>query len=104
LPIPEPKSQILPRGLLDALAYPIYWMPGDNRSSEYPFRDALFAVAIALVLFGIGKSLIRRTTIFTRRDVQLLIFFAVSYVSCVEIEGAKLSTAIEVCPLVMREQ
>jgi len=71
--------QFMPRGILDALAYPFYWLVGDNRSSEYPFRDARFAVAMVLILFGIGRSLITRATIFTRRDIQLLAFFAVSY-------------------------
>ena len=71
--------QFMPRGYLDALAYPFYWMLGDNRSSEYPFRDARFAVAMVLILFGIGRSLVIRAAIFTQRDIQFLLFFAVSY-------------------------
>jgi hypothetical protein len=71
--------QFLPRGMLDALAYPFYWLVGDNRSSEYPFRDARFAVATVLIVLGIGRSLITRVDIFTRRDTQFLLFFAVSY-------------------------
>jgi hypothetical protein len=71
--------QFLPRGLLDALAYPFYWLVGDNRSSEYPFRDARFAVATVLIVLGIGRGLVTRTDIFTRRDTQFLLFFAVSY-------------------------
>ena len=71
--------QFMPRGLLDALAYPFYWLVGDNRSSEYPFRDARFAVATLLILFGIGRSLVTRVTIFTQRDIQFLLFFVVSY-------------------------
>ena len=71
--------QFLPRGLLDALAYPFYWLVGDNRSSEYPFRDARFAVATVLIVLGIGRGLITRSDIFTRRDTQFLLFFAVSY-------------------------
>ena len=71
--------QFLPRGMLDALAYPFYWLVGDNRSSEYPFRDARFAVATVLIVLGIGRGLITRTEIFTRRDVQFLAFFVVSY-------------------------
>ncbi len=71
--------QFMPRGYLDALAYPFYWLLGDNRSSEYPFRDARFAVAMVLILFGIGRSLIIRAAIFTQRDIQFLLFFAVSY-------------------------
>src|SRR6185295_15458455 len=71
--------QFLPRGMLDALAYPFYWLVGDNRSSEYPFRDARFAVAMVLIVLGIGRGLITRTDIFTRRDTQFLLFFVVSY-------------------------
>jgi hypothetical protein len=71
--------QFLPHGWLDALAYPFYWLVGDNRSSEYPFRDARFAVAVVLILFGVGRSLATRTAIFTRRDIQFLVFFVVSY-------------------------
>jgi hypothetical protein len=71
--------QFLPKGLLDALAYPFYWLVGDNRSSEYPFRDARFAVATVLIVLGIGRGLVTRTDIFTRRDTQFLLFFAVSY-------------------------
>jgi len=73
--------QFLPHGLLDALAYPFYWLVGDNRSSEYPFRDARFAVATVLIVLGIGRGLVTRTDIFTRRDTQFLLFFAVSYAS-----------------------
>lgn len=71
--------QFLPRGILDALAYPFYWLAGDNRSSEYPFRDARFAVATVLIVLGIGRGLVTRTDIFTRRDTQFLLFFGVSY-------------------------
>lgn len=71
--------QFLPHGLLDALAYPFYWLVGDNRSSEYPFRDARFAVATVLIVLGIGRGLVTRTDIFTRRDTQFLLFFGVSY-------------------------
>jgi hypothetical protein len=71
--------QFLPKGYLDALAYPFYWLVGDNRSSEYPFRDARFAVATVLLVFAVGRSLIARVKIFTQRDVQFLLFFIVSY-------------------------
>lgn len=73
--------QFLPRGILDALAYPFYWLVGDNRSSEYPFRDARFAVATILIVLGIGRGLVTRIDIFTRRDTQFLLFFGVSYVA-----------------------
>ncbi len=71
--------QFLPHGLLDALAYPFYWLVGDNRSSEYPFRDARFAAATVLIVLGIGRGLVTRTDIFTRRDTQFLLFFGISY-------------------------
>ncbi|MEH2558245.1 hypothetical protein V1286_005774 [Bradyrhizobium algeriense] len=71
--------QFLPRSMLDALAYPFYWLVGDNRSSEYPFRDARFAIATVLIVLGIGRGLVTRTDIFTRRDTQFLLFFTVSY-------------------------
>lgn len=72
-------TQFMPRGIWDALAYPFYWMLGDNRSSEYPFRDARFAVAMVLLLVGIVARLARRAAVFTRRDVQFFVIFAVSY-------------------------
>jgi hypothetical protein len=65
--------------MLDALAYPFYWLVGDNRSSEYPFRDARFAVAMLLLILGVARSLVTRVTIFTQRDIQFLVFFIVSY-------------------------
>lgn len=71
--------QFMPRGILDALAYPFYWAVGDNRSSEYPFRDARFAAAFVLLLAGTGACLARRVAVFARRDVQFFAFFAVSY-------------------------
>jgi len=71
--------QFMPRGFLDALAYPFYWLVGDNRSSEYPFRDARFAVATLLLLLGTGRSLLARVKIFTQRDIQFLLFCIVSY-------------------------
>jgi hypothetical protein len=72
-------TQFLPRGIWDALAYPFYWLLGDNRSSEYPFRDARFAAAMVLALVGIAARLARHGAIFTRRDVQFFVLFAVSY-------------------------
>jgi hypothetical protein len=71
--------QFLPKGFWDALAYPFYWLAGDNRSSEYPFRDARFAVAMVLIPVGIGARLAKRTAIFTHRDLQFFAIFAVSY-------------------------
>jgi Glycosyltransferase family 87 len=71
--------QFMPRDILDALAYPFYWLLGDNRSSEYPFRDARFAMAFVLGLAAIGARLAQRVAILARRDVQFVAFFAVAY-------------------------
>jgi hypothetical protein len=71
--------QFLPKGFWDALAYPFYWLAGDNRSSEYPFRDARFAVAMVLMLAGISVRLAKNAAIFTRRDLQFFVIFAVSH-------------------------
>ena len=73
--------QFLPRSILDALAYPFYWLLGDNRTAEHPFRDARFAVATILLLFGVFARLVIRASMFTRRDCQFFIFFIVSYVA-----------------------
>ncbi len=78
-PINILDMQFLPRNIWDALAYPFYWLLGDNRSSEYPFRDARFAVATALYLACIGKGLAKRAVMFTREDVQLFVLLGVSY-------------------------
>jgi hypothetical protein len=72
-------TQFIPHGWLDGLAYPFYWLAGDHRSSESAFRDARFAVASILLAAAIAASLIRRAALFTRRDVQFIIFFLVSY-------------------------
>jgi Glycosyltransferase family 87 len=71
--------QFMPRGIWDALAYPFYWMLGDNRSSEFPFRDARFAAAMVLMLVGVGARFARRAAVFSRRDVQFFVIVAVSY-------------------------
>lgn len=71
--------QFIPKGFLDALAYPFYWLAGDNRSSEYPFRDARFAVVFVLAVAAVGVRIARGAAMFNRRDVQFFIFGAVSY-------------------------
>jgi hypothetical protein len=79
--------QFIPRSLLDALAYPFYWLVGDNRSSEHPFRDARFAVLLVLLPVAIGLRLSLRSCagLFTRRDIQLLVFFIVSYAAWLDL-------------------
>ncbi|WP_299812319.1 glycosyltransferase 87 family protein [Tardiphaga sp.] len=70
--------QFIPRGFWDGVSYPFLWMVGDFRSSELPFRDARFALAIVLLPLAIVASLKSAAARLTRRDVQLLVFFAVS--------------------------
>jgi hypothetical protein len=77
--------QFMPRGIWDALAYPFYWLLGDNRSSEYPFRDARFAVVMVLMLAGIAARVAKHAAIFTRRDLQFFVIFAVSYAAWLEL-------------------
>jgi hypothetical protein len=83
-PSPELQASILdrqfiPNGFLDAVAYPFYWLVGDPHSSEFDFRDARFAALLVAILVAIAVRLRRAAAIFTRRDLQFLIFFAVSY-------------------------
>jgi hypothetical protein len=98
-------------GWLDGLAYPFYWLAGSSRSSEFAFRDARLAVALILLAAALGASLIRRAALFTRRYVQFISFFAVSYAIwlmlfsiqryavALEDPGA----VIEACPLIARQ-
>ncbi|MET0710063.1 MAG: glycosyltransferase family 87 protein [Tardiphaga sp.] len=71
--------QFIPRGWLDGLAYPFYWVVGNFRSSELPFRDARFALLIVLLPVAIFARVRAAAALFNRRDEQLLIFLGVSY-------------------------
>jgi hypothetical protein len=71
-------AQFLPHGVLDALAYPFYWLVGDHLGAEHPFRDARFAVVTILLVLGLFARMTRDSAILTRRDVQLVVLFAVS--------------------------
>jgi hypothetical protein len=71
--------QFLPRSIPDALAYPFYWLLGDNRTAEHPFRDARFAIVTVLSLASFCARLLNRGTVFTRRDCQVFVLFIVSY-------------------------
>ncbi|WP_369721435.1 hypothetical protein AB8Z38_31155 [Bradyrhizobium sp. LLZ17] len=73
--------QFIPPSISDALAYPFYWLVGDHRGAEHPFRDARFAVATVLLVLGLFARLKRGSAIFTRGDVQLFVLFAVSYLA-----------------------
>jgi hypothetical protein len=69
----------MPHGLLDAAAYPFYWLVGDHRSSEWAFRDPRFAVLIVLIAVTVGASRFRNAQVLRQRDRQFLLFFAVTY-------------------------
>jgi hypothetical protein len=71
--------RFMPHGLLDAAAYPFYWLVGDHRSSEWAFRDPRFAVLIVLFAMTVGASLLRNAQVFRQRDKQFLLFFVVTY-------------------------
>src|SRR5258706_15362566 len=68
--------RFMPQNLWDAAAYPFYWVTGNHRSSEDPFRDPRFAIALVLFLANAGASLFYKTSLFhkirvlTRRDMQ----------------------------------
>jgi hypothetical protein len=71
--------RFLPRSLLDAAAYPFYWLIGDHPSSEEAFRDPRFATAFVLLFALVIVARYLRTDVLERRDNQFLVFFFVSY-------------------------
>jgi hypothetical protein len=71
--------RFMPHSLWDAAAYPFYWLIGIHRSSEWPFRDPRFAILFVLFVANAGASLFYMLRVFTRRDKQFLLFFAVAY-------------------------
>jgi hypothetical protein len=71
--------RFMPRNAWDAAAYPFYWLIGDHRSSEGPFRDPRFAILVVLFAATAGASLLRGKRVFTLRDKQFLLFFLVAY-------------------------
>jgi hypothetical protein len=71
--------QFIPRGFLDGLAYPFYWLIGDYRSSEFPFRDARFAILMVLIPVAIAARIKAGRALFLRHEWQLMLFFGVSY-------------------------
>src|SRR5258706_939873 len=71
--------RFMPQNLWDAAAYPFYWVIGNHRSSEDPFRDPRFAILFVLFLANAGASLFYKIRVLTRRDMQFLLFFAVAY-------------------------
>ncbi|MGY0571805.1 glycosyltransferase 87 family protein [Bradyrhizobium sp. RDM12] len=81
VPVNLMDAQFMPHSLSDALAYPFYWLIGDHRGAEHPFRDARFAVVAVLLVLGLLVRMMRNRAILTRRDVQLVVLFAVSYLA-----------------------
>lgn len=71
--------RFMPHNLWEAFAYPFYWLIGDYRSSEGPFRDPRFAILLVLFAANAGASLLCKIRVFARRDKQFLLFFAVAY-------------------------
>jgi Glycosyltransferase family 87 len=71
--------RFLPRSLWEVFAYPFYWVIGDHRSSEEPFRDPRFAGLFILFAANVIAGLRYRMRVFTRRDKQFLLFFFVAY-------------------------
>jgi hypothetical protein len=71
--------RFMPHGLWDAAAYPFYWLVGNHRSSEWAFRDPRFAILFVVLAANADASLLFRIRIFTRRDLQFLLFFLVAY-------------------------
>lgn len=74
-------AQFMPHSVPDALAYPFYWLMGDHRGAEHPFRDARFAVLTILLVLGLLARMTRGSAVLTRRDVQLVVLFAISYLA-----------------------
>jgi hypothetical protein len=73
-------TRFMPHGLLDALAYPFYWLVGLHPSSEWPFRDPRFAVAIVLLLLVLAASAWRGRALLAHKDRRFLFFFWGSYI------------------------
>ena len=71
--------RFLPHGLLDAAAYPFYWLVGDHRSSEWAFRDPRFALICVLLAVAVAAGLLWKTQMFRQRDKQFLLFFVAAY-------------------------
>jgi Glycosyltransferase family 87 len=71
--------RFMPHDLWHAVAYPFYWLIGDHRSSEWPFRDPRFAVVYVLLAANAAVSWFLGIKVFTRRDAQFLVFFSVAY-------------------------
>jgi hypothetical protein len=77
---PIADVRFMPHGLLDAAAYPFYWLVGNHRSSEWAFRDPRFAVLLVLLALALGVGFFRNAQVLRQRDKQFLLLFWVAYV------------------------
>ncbi|BAM87304.1 hypothetical protein S58_12940 [Bradyrhizobium oligotrophicum S58] len=73
-------TRFMPSGLIDALAFPFYWVIGEHPSSEWPFRDPRFAVVIVLLIALVVSGLWQRREVLPLRDRRLILFFSTSYI------------------------
>ncbi|MGJ4892764.1 glycosyltransferase family 87 protein [Bradyrhizobium sp. HKCCYLRH3099] len=73
-------TRFMPQGLLDALAYPFYWVVGIHPSSEWSFRDPRFAIVIVLLIALVATGVLQKREVLALRERRLIIFFWVSYV------------------------
>ena len=74
-------DHFLPRSVAEALAYPVYWLRGLHPSSEFPFRDARFALLMILLPGAYIVRVVKGRAIFTRPDIRFIVFFAISYLA-----------------------
>ena len=72
-------GRFTPHGLLDAFAYPFYWLAGVPRSAEWAFRDPRFAALIVLLAVTIGVGRWRNVELLRPRDKRFLLLFFASY-------------------------
>lgn len=77
--VPLVDTRFMPHGVLDAAAYPFYWLIGDHRSSDWAFRDPRFAVLMVLVALTIAIGRFMGVTVLRQRDKQFLWLFFLSY-------------------------
>jgi hypothetical protein len=71
----------VPQSFWDGVAYPLYWLTGDSRTAEVSMRDARFAALVLLVPICVAARIKRWAAAFQRMDLQLFVFFAISYVT-----------------------
>src|SRR5260370_4001573 len=68
--------RFMPHNLWEAFAYPFYWLIGNHRSSEGPFRDPPFAILFVLFPANPCPTLFSTIRVFPPRAKQSLLFFS----------------------------